>query len=75
MVEIRGDTVKHKGKVTKLFIQKHHHSLAYNRAFYRKWRVSVRARHHVVSVASGGRLLVFTRRGKRRRRLILMTSP
>ena len=34
-MEIRGDTVKHKGKVTKIFIQKHPF-VSYISLFYRK---------------------------------------
>ena len=46
------------------FIKKHHPSFAYNRAFYRRWKMEVRARYHVISVDSDGLLLVLTRRGK-----------
>ena len=61
-----GGNDEHKGvNVTNgnQFYQKHHVSFAYNRAFYRKWRMEVRVRHRVISVDSDGRLLVLCSAG------------
>ena len=60
MMEIReshSEDDEHEGKknvtkrVTKVF-QIQHPSFNYNRAFYRKWRMEISARHRVVSVDS-----------------------
>ena len=74
MVEIWGDMVKHKGKVTKLFHSKKHHFVSYISLFYRV-RGLRKGRAEIEGVAPLGKEELWTVIATRRDAVMPSLSP